>query len=435
MATDGEAARLGDGEIPLTNIRSGHYSRAARFADLAMGHPRDVLDAVSSLVQSNPRRLYTGGMSPGKHVELAAASDGASELRLIGSWTLPHLERCRAELAALGTLPARWQASGVASLDTGGALLLATTLRAKGLQANADSLLGLSTEARELFAMVLAHSAAAAPPTPTLHGFRELLARMGQALESQWLQTRQLLGFVGLTLVTCSLILTGKRRLRWTSTVFHMEQCGLDAVPIVALLSFLVGSVVAFLGATVLRDFGASIFTVELVSYSFLREFGVLLTAILLAGRSGSAFTAQIGSMKSREELDAIRALGLDPMELLVVPRLLALLVMLPLLAFLAMLAGLVGGAIVGSLALDITPGMFVSRLYEMTDVRHLWVGLVKAPLFAFLIAVVGCLEGFKVEGSAESVGRHTTSAVVQSIFLVILFDAVFAIFFMQLDV
>jgi len=185
----------------------------------------------------------------------------------------------------------------------------------------------------------------------------------------------------------------------------------------------------------VLGDFGASIFTVELVSYSFLREFGVLLTAILLAGRSGSAFTAQIGSMKSREELDAIRALGLDPMEMLVVPRLLALLVMLPLLAFLAMLAGLAGGAIVGSLALDITPGMFISRLYEMTEVRHLWVGLSKAPLFAFLIAVVGCLEGFKVEGSAESVGRHTTSAVVQSIFLVILFDALFAIFFMQLDV
>ncbi len=374
-------------------------------------------------------------MTSGSHLELAAALDGATELRLKGDWTLPELQRCGVELAELKTMPARWLASGVTSLDTGGALLLASTLRARGLQADANSLQGLSAEAQALFAMVLAHSEAESPPAPTPHGFRELLARMGRALENQWLQTRELLGFVGQTIVTFGLVLTGKRRLRWTSTVFHMEQCGLDAVPIVALLSFLVGSVVAFLGATVLRDFGASIFTVELVSYSFLREFGVLLTAILLAGRSGSAFTAQIGSMKSREELDAIRALGLDPMELLVLPRLLALLVMLPLLAFLAMLSGLIGGAIVGSLALDITPGMFISRLYEMTEVRHLWVGLVKAPLFAFLIAVVGCLEGFKVEGSAESVGRHTTSSVVQSIFLVILFDALFAIFFMQLDV
>jgi phospholipid/cholesterol/gamma-HCH transport system permease protein len=258
---------------------------------------------------------------------------------------------------------------------------------------------------------------------------------MGAALESFWINARQLVGFIGLTLLTLSKVLTGKRRLRLTATVFHMEQSGLDAVPIVALLSFLVGAVVAFLGATVLRDFGASIFTVELVAYSFLREFGVLLTAILLAGRSGSAFTAQIGSMKSREELDAIRALGLDVIELLVLPRLLALLLMLPLLAFIGMISGLVGGALVGAAALDISTGMFISRLYEMTEIRHFWVGMTKAPIFAFVIAVVGCLEGMKVAGSAESVGRHTTSAVVQSIFLVIVLDALFAIFFMELGV
>jgi phospholipid/cholesterol/gamma-HCH transport system permease protein len=214
-----------------------------------------------------------------------------------------------------------------------------------------------------------------------------------------------------------------------------MEQVGLDAVPIISLLTFLVGAVVAFVGATALRDFGAEIFTVELVSISFLREFGVLLTSILLAGRSGSAFTAQIGSMKSREELDAIQALGLDAIELLVIPRLLALFVMLPVLTFLAMLSGIVGGGIVGVLALDITPGMFISRLHEMTDIAHFWVGMSKTPLFAFLIATVGCLEGFKVEGSAESVGRHTTSSVVQSIFLVIVFDALFAMFYMEMDV
>ncbi|UXI65968.1 ABC transporter permease [Tahibacter amnicola] len=272
-----------------------------------------------------------------------------------------------------------------------------------------------------------------APPRLVHASFTRLLERTGATLVGVWEQLRNLLGFIGAMLVTLGKVVIGRRRLRLTATVFHMEQAGLDAVPIVSLLSFLVGAVVAFLGATVLRDFGAEIFTVELVSYSFLREFGVLLTAILLAGRSGSAFTAQIGSMKSREELDAIDALGLDPMELLVIPRLLALLTMLPVLTFIAMISGIVGGGIVGTMSLDITPAMFISRVHEMTELRHFWVGMVKAPIFALTIAAVGCLEGFKVEGSAESVGRHTTSAVVQSIFLVIVFDALFAMFFMEM--
>src|SRR4029078_4866185 len=196
-------------------------------------------------------------------------------------------------------------------------------------------------------------------------------------------------------------ILIGRRRLRLTSTVFHMEQTGLDAVPIVALLSFLVGAVVAFLGATVLRDFGTQTYTVELVGYSILREFGVLLTAILLAGRSGSAFTAQIGSMKSREEIDAIRTLGMDPVEVLVLPRALALLISMPMLTFIAMLAGIFGGAIVCVFSLDISPGMFLQRLHDTASVPHFWVGMSTAPVFAFLIAAIGCLEGFKVSGSA----------------------------------
>jgi phospholipid/cholesterol/gamma-HCH transport system permease protein len=183
----------------------------------------------------------------------------------------------------------------------------------------------------------------------------------------------------------------------------------------------------------VLKDFGASIFTVELIGYSFLREFGVLLAAILVAGRSGSAFTAQIGSMKAREEIDAIRTLGLDPIEVLVLPRLLALLIALPLLTFLAMLAGIVGGATVCALNLDISPAMFVARLHELDAVRHFWVGMSKAPVFAFLIAAIGALEGFKVSGSAESVGMHTTSSVVQAIFVTILVDALAAIFYMEI--
>ncbi|MCK7594018.1 MlaE family ABC transporter permease [Pseudomarimonas salicorniae] len=368
--------------------------------------------------------------------QLESPADALPRLRLSGEWTLHRLDQARRALAGL---PRRLEvgeveASGVAALDSAGALLWLERLPPADAAEPLAHFVGLSHESETLLRLVAGQGQPAEVPVQPENGLRELLGRTGAALEAQWRQSIALLGFVGLSLGTLGQILIGRRRLRLTATAFHMEQTGLDAVPIVALLSFLIGSVVAFLGATVLRDFGAQLFTVELVSVSFLREFGPLLTAILLAGRSGSAFTAQIGSMKSREEVDAIRSLGMDPVELLVVPRLLALLVMLPLLSFVATLAGILGGALVGSLALDISPVMFVTRLQEMTDIRHLWVGLVKAPVFAFLIAVVGCLEGFKVEGSAESVGRHTTSSVVQSIFLVILFDAMFAIFFMELD-
>lgn len=365
------------------------------------------------------------------------AASGQRVLRLSGHWTLAQAGGLAARLAA-GPQAADGiravDASGVQRLDTAGALLLLRLAARLGLDPLAAGQ-GLNPPQRALLALVAARHDQPLPVRERHRSLIDLLVRIGAATVALWHRTRELLGFIGLTLATLAGALRHPRRLRLTSVVFHMEQAGLDAIPIVSLLTFLVGAVVAFLGATVLRDFGAAIFTVELVAFSYLREFGVLLTAILLAGRSGSAFTAQIGSMQSREEIDAIRALGLDPIELLVLPRTLALMLMLPALTFLAMLCGILGGGIVGTLALDISPGMFLSRLAETTEIRHFWVGMVKAPIFAFLIAVVGCLEGFKVQGSAESVGQHTTASVVQSIFLVIVFDALFAIFFMELDV
>ena len=361
-----------------------------------------------------------------------------ASLRAGGAWTLAnaaHLDAAIRDLDKHGAAPGAIEASDLEALDTTGALLLLRALRRSNKTLAEIPVEGMSAADLALLRLVAARLDMSVPQAAAQTGFHRMLERIGASMTSIWLQTVELLGFVGLMLATLAEVLTGRKKLRVTATVFHMEQTGLDAVPIVGLLSFLVGAVVAFLGATVLRDFGAAIFTVELVSYSFLREFGVLLTAILLAGRSGSAFTAQIGSMKSREELDAIQALGLDAVELLVLPRLLALLVMLPVLTFVAMIAGIVGGGIVGSMSLDITPGMFIARLHEMTGMRHFWVGMLKAPVFAFLISAVGCLEGFKVEGSAESVGRHTTAAVVQSIFLVIVFDAMFAMLFMKLHV
>ncbi len=228
-------------------------------------------------------------------------------------------------------------------------------------------------------------------------------------------------------------LLHAPRRFRLTATVHHMEQVGLDAVPLVALLSYLVGAVIAFLGSTILRDFGAEIYVVELVSIAFLREFAVLLTAIVLAGRTASAFTAQIGAMKAREEVDAIQTLGLDPMDLLVIPRLVALLLMLPLLTFVAMIAGLAGGVTVGAFDLGIPPQMYLARMHDTIQIRHMLVGLSKAPIFAIVIGLIGCLEGLRVEGTAQSVGERTTSSVVQTISLVIIIDAIAALWFMNM--
>jgi phospholipid/cholesterol/gamma-HCH transport system permease protein len=266
------------------------------------------------------------------------------------------------------------------------------------------------------------------------YGVEDMLARMGYAVEDYTREILALVGFLGLSLKTGLGVLLRPLRFRITPTVHHMEQVGLDAVPLVMLLSFMVGAVIAFLGATVLRDFGAEIFVVELVSIAFLREFGVLLTAILLAGRTASAFTAQIGAMQSGEEIDAIRTLGLDPIELLVIPRLVALLVMLPLLTFLAMISGILGGMVVSLASLGMTVDMFVNRLYETLSITHFWVGLSKAPIFALVIGLIGCLEGFQVKGTAQSVGERTTSSVVQSISLVIVLDALAALFFLEMD-
>lgn len=352
-------------------------------------------------------------------------------LRATGEWTLQHATRL---LALIEQAPPRAKdidGRDIERLDSTGAMLMSRYATRTGL--------GLATVDVKPVHQKLVSAVREICETPPHEvkrdfGFRRMLERIGFAVEDNSREILALVGFGGLSLQTAIGTLLRPRRIRWTSTVHHMEQVGLNAVPLVALLSFMVGAVVAFLGATVLKEFGAEIFVVELVGIAFLREFGVLLTAILLAGRTASAFTAQIGAMQSGEEIDAIRTLGLDPIELLVLPRLAALLTMLPLLTFLAMMAGLLGGMAVCAFQLGVSPDMFVVRLQENLSARHFWVGLSKAPIFAVIIALIGCLEGFQVQGTAESVGERTTSSVVQSISLVILIDALAAMFFMEMD-
>ena len=361
----------------------------------------------------------------------------APDLRLCGEWTLRHYTRLEQLIAGLSLPLAATQAvdlSQLQALDTAGAALLVRLLgieRARALVSQPDSLPAARLALLETVVSALAQDKPEPQSNPRQTPV-ELLAELGAGVQRFGEQLRGLLGFVGLILETLALSLFRPGRWRVTSLVAQMQATGLNALPIVALLTFLVGCVVAFLGATVLERFGASIYTVALVALAFLREFGVLLTAILLAGRTASAFTAQIGSMKANEEIDAIRTLGLNPIELLVLPRVLALLITLPLLTFIAMLCGITGGGLVCLLALDISPTLFISILQDI-PARHFWVGISKAPIYAFLIAAIGCLEGFRVSGSAASVGEHTTSSVVQSIFVVIVLDALAALFFMEM--
>ncbi|TRO26708.1 ABC transporter permease [Ectopseudomonas mendocina] len=366
-----------------------------------------------------------------------SSTDAASSLRLGGDWTLAHYSQLEPQVLALRERLQGEESvdlSDLAALDTAGAALLVELFGSERLRQLSKQ--SEFNEQRRALLLTVADAMADSqqaqtPPEPSV--LREVLGHIGEVVESMWHQGRALLGFMGLTLTSMLAILVRPTRWRLTSLTAHLEQCGLNAVPIVALLTFLVGAVVAFLGATILADFGASIYTVNLVAFSFLREFGVLLTAILMAGRTASAFTAQIGSMKANEEIDAIRTLGLSPIELLVLPRVFAMLIALPILTFIAMLSGMLGGALVCALSLDIPLAMYLSILQESDLLRHFLVGLLKAPIFAFLIALIGCLEGFKVSGSAQSVGEHTTSAVVQSIFVVILLDALAALFLMEM--
>jgi phospholipid/cholesterol/gamma-HCH transport system permease protein len=369
-------------------------------------------------------------------------SGGRQTLAVRGDWTLDNyaalgeqIARLRAGEGGLSAALPNVDLSGLGKLDTAGAARLYELLGGELAEKLSGPDSTLSEERSALLKTIASAMEAAGKPTHKRKrgAFIELFGRAGLALETFWREIRALLGFMGFTLEALGRGLLRPRRWRITAVVAQIETTGLNAVPIICLLNFLVGAVVAFLGSMVLADFGATIYTVNLVTFAFLRELAVLLTAILMAGRTASTFTAELGSMKVNEEIDATRVLGLSPADLLVLPRVLALFVSLPILTFLAMITGILGGALVCALSLNISPVMFLTIFHEQIELRHFLVGMSKAPVFAFVIAVIGCLEGMKVSGSALSVGQHTTASVVHSIFVVILLDAFAALFFMEM--
>jgi phospholipid/cholesterol/gamma-HCH transport system permease protein len=321
-------------------------------------------------------------------------------------------------------------------LDTAGAFIIDRTLRA--LSEGEPGLTGANDEVADLLAQAreIATREEHAPPVDEPgHGFVDMLERTGRGAEHMWDEALETLSFFGGTLAAVSDIVIRPAQMRWTALVSVMEEAGLDAVPIIAFLSFFVGMVVAFIGATALAEFGASIFVVEMVGIGVLRELGGVLVAIIIAGRTNSAFTAQIGAMKMRQEVDAMQTLGLDAMHVIVAPRVIAMVIMLPVLTFVGMLAGLAGGVVVGWLALDINPTVFFNRLQEYVPISQFWIGMSKAPVFGLAIALIGCRQGLEVGGSVQSLGEHTTKSVVQAIFAIIVIDALFALLYMELDI
>ncbi|MEQ8282861.1 MAG: MlaE family lipid ABC transporter permease subunit [Parvibaculum sp.] len=357
-----------------------------------------------------------------------------------GDWSIVHLDPVDRQLRALLAAPpsarkAEIDFAAIDRFDTAGACVLARTaalLRDRGLTVDLKNM----SEAQRI---LIDKIDAGGMPEPVRHLseplYIQVTARVGEAVRAIGEEALGMLGFVGAVVATIGRTIAHPGRLRVIPFVHHMEKAGFDALPLVCLLTFLIGAVVAQQGAVQLRQFGAEVFTVNLIAIIFLREVGLLLTAIIVAGRSGSAFTAEIGSMKMREEIDAMRTLGLDPMDMLVVPRVLALIVALPLLTFVANIMGLIGGGVVVQLMLDMSPGVYIQRVQEAVGFWTFGVGIVKAPFMAATIALVGCRAGMSVTGSAESVGAQTTRSVVRSIFLVIILDALFAMFFTAVDI
>jgi len=360
-------------------------------------------------------------------------------LAIGGAWTIAESPRLDRELAGIdlgGRGDISIDASGISRLDSAGAWLLLRTRRAlesAGAKVSNFSLPELYWPLLETLDQErkVEHIHSRVPT-----GFRGRLYRIGRAVVQAYGQTVSMLGYLGrVTVETGEAIARPKHKFRIAAMFHQVEETGINALPIVGLLAFLIGIVLAYQGADQLKRFGAEIFTINLLGVGVLREIGGLITAIIVAGRSGSAFTAQIGTMRVNEEIDAMQTMGINTVDTLVLPRIVGLVIALPFLTFYSDLMGILGGAMMCYFQLGITIPVFLRQLNEAVNVNTLMVGLIKAPVFAFVIALVGCYEGFQVERNAASVGLLTTRSVVESVFLVIVLDAAFSVMFSVLGI
>lgn len=363
----------------------------------------------------------------------------AALIKLAGEWSIREAHRIEPAIAPIvrqiSAREAVIDADAIEQLDTAGGWLILRMyrdLRARGIAVELKNI----APAQEMILQTLGDSLEPIVPKPERESaWRALITRVGEAVVDAFEEGGRLISFIGEIAAGFGRCIRSPSRFRLISLMHHIDRSGVSAMAIVGLISFLISIVLAYQGATQLRQFGAEIFTIDLVAVSVLREMGGLLAAIMIAGRSGSAFTAEIGTMQVNEEIDAMKTLGLNPVEILVLPRVAALMIVLPLLTFFADIMGLLGGALISLQLLDVSLTQYLGRLREAIGPWTFWIGIIKAPFFAFLIATVGCLRGLQVSGSAESVGRLTTVSVVESIFLVMIADALFSILFSNLGI
>ncbi|HEY7852315.1 MAG TPA: MlaE family lipid ABC transporter permease subunit [Caulobacteraceae bacterium] len=352
---------------------------------------------------------------------------------LTGDWTAVDMGGANDRLGAAlkGERSVDIDLSGVGRCDTSGAW---GVIRAANLSHAPGKI--IATPATQRLIDLVRNAIAVEPtPPPRKRSFYDLFNRLGHGVVDLGVAVYDTLIFNGHLLVAVGRAIRAPQKIRWASVFSLAERAGLDAMPIVAVTTFFIGAVVGLLGANMLSKFGAQVFAVELIGISVLREFNVLITALLLAGRSASSFAAEIGAMKMNQEIDAMQVLGVDPFDALVFPRFLALLITIPLLVFIATLAGLAGGYLVSMLVLGLNPAAFFQRLTDNVGPTSFWVGMSKAPVMAVVIAGIGCRQGLEVGGDVESLGRRVTAAVVHAIFAAILIDAVFALIYMELNI
>lgn len=353
---------------------------------------------------------------------------GVPTLTLKGPLRVHSLGDLDARLAALDGNFQRIDMSGVTDIDTTGAWLVANYAREHGL-----STVGESEQARRLFAAIGDMSEHEAEPVPAAPLIVRTLGEFGDLVVGWGHGFARSVAFLGELVSAIGVVIRHPSRLRGTALIHHMQYVGVNSLWIIGLMSFLIGIVIAQQGAVQLEQFGAQIYTINLTGRLSMRELGILMTSIMVAGRSGSAFAAQIGTMKLTEEVDAMRTIGVSPMEALVVPRVLASMIMMPLLGFYSAALSIIGGAFISNFALDIPFLTFLQRTQEVVPITDVWISLLKAPVFALIVALAGCYQGMQVAGNAEEVGSRTTQAVVVAIFTVIVLDAFFAVFFTEI--
>ena len=353
---------------------------------------------------------------------------GGSSIRLSGSLTIAAIGDLDAKLRALTGNVSKIDISQIDHIDTVGAWLVYRTAK----DHDAD-IVGADSDAKRLIEAVSGVDQSAPVEPVHMSSVNRFLAEVGNGVVVAFTTLLQFLGFVGQVVKASFVLALNPRRFRWHAVVQHFDMVGVRALGIIGLMSFLIGIVIAQQGAVQLRQFGAEVFTINLIGRLTFRELGILMTSIMVAGRSGSAFAAQIGTMKITEEIDAMRTIGVVPAEALVVPRVIAAVIMMPLLGIYASLMAVIGGGLLCWIILEIPPDTFVLRLREVTPMTDFWIGMIKAPVFGAIIAMAGCFQGMQVEGNSEQVGLKTTAAVVQAIFLVIVLDAFFAVFFSEI--